>query len=94
MTIDLQFVTMHNIPETAVRVFRRHLQMYPDNSEHFIEYLVSVERLDEARRGPRGERRRGATTRQPTSRDFSWRDRVNGGRDPYAGPHTAVRDTA
>ena len=48
MTIDFQFVTMHNIPETAVRVFRRHLQMFPDNSEQFIEYLVSVERLDEA----------------------------------------------
>ena len=46
--VFFQFVTMHNIPETAVRVFRRHLQMFPDNSEQFIEYLVSVERLDEA----------------------------------------------
>ena len=44
----IKFVTMHNIPETAVRVFRRHLQMFPDSSEQFIEYLVSVERLDEA----------------------------------------------
>merc|ERR1719232_2160029 len=44
----IKFVTMHNIPETAIRVFRRHLQMFPDNSEQYIEYLVSVERLDEA----------------------------------------------
>merc|ERR1719264_282067 len=44
----IKFVRMHPISETAVRVFRRHLQMYPDNSEQFIEYLVSVERLDEA----------------------------------------------
>ena len=44
----IKFVSMHNIPETAIRVFRRHLQMYPDNSEQYISYLVSVDKLDEA----------------------------------------------
>merc|ERR1719481_1752498 len=44
----IKFVTMHNIPETAIRVFRRNLQMFPENSEQYIEYLTSVEKLDEA----------------------------------------------
>ena len=44
----IKFVTMHNIPETAIRVFRRNLQMFPENSEQYIDYLVSVEKLDEA----------------------------------------------
>merc|ERR1719347_2284604 len=44
----IKFITMHNIPETAIRVFKRHLQMYPENSEQYIDYLVSVDRLDEA----------------------------------------------
>jgi len=44
----IKFVTMHNIPETAIRVFRRNLQMFPENSEQYIEYLTSVDKLDEA----------------------------------------------
>merc|ERR1719471_827789 len=44
----IKFITMHNIPETAIRVFKRHLQMFPENSEQYIDYLVSVDRLDEA----------------------------------------------
>merc|ERR550519_917118 len=44
----IKFITMHNIPETAIRVFKRHLQMYPENSEQYIDYLISVDRLDEA----------------------------------------------
>merc|ERR1719347_1528726 len=44
----IKFVTNHHIPETAIRVFKRHLQMYPENSEQYIDYLVSVDRLDEA----------------------------------------------
>ena len=30
------------------RVFRRNLQMFPENSEQYIEYLTSVDKLDEA----------------------------------------------
>merc|ERR1719266_2761375 len=44
----IKFVTNHHIPETAVRVFKRYLQMYPENSEEYIDYLISVDRLDEA----------------------------------------------
>merc|ERR1719481_878709 len=44
----IKFVTNHHIPETAVRVFRRYLQMYPENSEEYVDYLVTIDRLDEA----------------------------------------------
>ncbi|PNF27656.1 hypothetical protein B7P43_G15399, partial [Cryptotermes secundus] len=44
----LKFVKMHNIPETAVRVFRRYLKLYPEDAEDYIEYLISIGRLDEA----------------------------------------------
>merc|ERR1719481_1538553 len=44
----IKFVTNHHIPETAVRVFRRNLQMYPENSEEYVDYLVTIDRLDEA----------------------------------------------
>ena len=30
--------------DTRCRVFRRYLQMYPENSEEYIEYLVSIDR--------------------------------------------------
>merc|ERR1719158_1600724 len=44
----IKFVTNHHIPETAVRVFKRYLQMFPENSEQYIDYLVTIDRLDEA----------------------------------------------
>lgn len=44
----LKFVKLHNIPETAIRVYRRYLKLCPENAEEYIEYLKSVERLDEA----------------------------------------------
>ncbi|XP_043463575.1 pre-mRNA-splicing factor syf1 homolog [Leptopilina heterotoma] len=44
----LNFVKMHNIPETAVRVFRRYLKMAPEDTEDYIEYLISIDRLDES----------------------------------------------
>jgi hypothetical protein len=28
------------IPETAVRVFRRYLQMFPEHSEQYVDYLA------------------------------------------------------
>ncbi|KAK9871432.1 hypothetical protein WA026_012807 [Henosepilachna vigintioctopunctata] len=43
----LEFVKMHEIPETAVRVFRRYLKLSPENSEEYIDYLKTVNRLDE-----------------------------------------------
>lgn len=44
----LNFVRQHNIPETAVRVYRRYLKLCPENTEEYIDYLKSVSRLDEA----------------------------------------------
>eukprot|EP00123_Amoebidium_parasiticum_P017227 comp23760_c1_seq1/m.41135 comp23760_c1_seq1/g.41135 ORF comp23760_c1_seq1/g.41135 comp23760_c1_seq1/m.41135 type:complete len:846 (-) comp23760_c1_seq1:271-2808(-) len=44
----LKFVRQHAIPETAVRVYRRYLKLEPSDVEDYIEYLVSIHRLDEA----------------------------------------------
>ena len=72
----LKFVTEHDIPETAVRIYRRYLkvhtmnyfiilrsslypiiiiiiiivrmQLCPEDTEDYIEYLKGIERLDEA----------------------------------------------
>jgi len=44
----IKFVKMYPIPETATRVFRRYLQLAPERSEEYIEYLISIDRLDEA----------------------------------------------
>lgn len=44
----LSFMKKHNIPETAVRVFRRYLKLCPENAEEYVEYLKSINRLDEA----------------------------------------------
>ncbi|CAM9585712.1 unnamed protein product [Lampetra fluviatilis] len=44
----LKFVGMYPLPETAVRVYRRHLKLCPENAEEYIKYLVSIDRLDEA----------------------------------------------
>ena len=45
----VEFVKSHpGIEETAVRVYRRYLQLCPEDAEGYVEYLVSVDRLDEA----------------------------------------------
>ncbi|XP_068778889.1 pre-mRNA-splicing factor SYF1 isoform X2 [Struthio camelus] len=44
----LQFVRRYPLPETAVRVYRRYLKLSPENAEEYIEYLRSIDRLDEA----------------------------------------------
>ncbi|KAL0274475.1 UNVERIFIED_CONTAM: hypothetical protein PYX00_006887 [Menopon gallinae] len=44
----VKFLKSHNIPETAVRVFRRYLKLCPEDAEDYIEYLISIGRLDEA----------------------------------------------
>ncbi|XP_065332050.1 pre-mRNA-splicing factor syf1 homolog [Cloeon dipterum] len=43
-----KFVCSYDCHETAIRVFRRYLKLCPENTEDYIEYLVSIERLDEA----------------------------------------------
>ncbi|KAG9488661.1 hypothetical protein GDO78_004942 [Eleutherodactylus coqui] len=44
----LRFVRAHPLPETAVRVYRRYLKLCPENAEEYIEYLRSIDRLDES----------------------------------------------
>ncbi|XP_060096701.1 pre-mRNA-splicing factor SYF1 [Heteronotia binoei] len=44
----LKFVRLYPLPETAVRVYRRYLKLSPENAEEYIEYLCSIDRLDEA----------------------------------------------
>lgn len=44
----LEFLSKYEIPETGVRVYRRYLKLCPEDAEEFINYLVKVDRLDEA----------------------------------------------
>ena len=43
--IYIKFVRTHPIPETGVRVFRRYIQMFPENSEEYIDYLIYIDRF-------------------------------------------------
>ncbi|KAE9548019.1 hypothetical protein FO519_008768 [Halicephalobus sp. NKZ332] len=44
----IEFVKSHNIPDTAIRVFRRHLKVKSEVREDFVEYLIEIHQLDEA----------------------------------------------
>ncbi|KAJ8251347.1 hypothetical protein GJAV_G00220370 [Gymnothorax javanicus] len=44
----LRFARSLPLPETAIRVYRRYLKLSPENAEEYIDYLQSVNRLDEA----------------------------------------------
>ncbi|XP_068247345.1 pre-mRNA-splicing factor syf1 homolog [Palaemon carinicauda] len=44
----LKFVMSYMIPETAVRVWRRYLKLCPEDTEDYINYLMSIGRLEEA----------------------------------------------
>lgn len=44
----LTFLKRFAIPETAVRVYRRYLKLFPEDAEEFIEYLSNAGKLDEA----------------------------------------------
>lgn len=44
----LKFIKMHPIPETAIRVYKRYLKLQPEDVEEYIEYMKSVDRLDDA----------------------------------------------
>nr|XP_033771915.1 pre-mRNA-splicing factor SYF1 isoform X2 [Geotrypetes seraphini] len=44
----LKFVRLYPLPETAVRVYRRYLKLSPESAEEYIDYLRSIDRLDEA----------------------------------------------
>ena len=44
----VEFVRSYDLPETTVRVYRRYLKICPEEAEEYIDYLVSINRLDEA----------------------------------------------
>ncbi|PVD22082.1 hypothetical protein C0Q70_17885 [Pomacea canaliculata] len=44
----LRFARMYDLQETAVRIYRRHLKLQKENTEEYIEYLISIGWLDEA----------------------------------------------
>ncbi|VDN59227.1 unnamed protein product [Dracunculus medinensis] len=44
----IKFIIKHNIPETAIRVYRRCLKVFPKYREDFIAYLYKVDRLNDA----------------------------------------------
>uniref|UniRef100_A0A0N5ARS9 Pre-mRNA-splicing factor SYF1 n=1 Tax=Syphacia muris TaxID=451379 RepID=A0A0N5ARS9_9BILA len=44
----IKFVTSHKIPETTIRVYRRYLKLSPQHREDFVEYLIGIDRLDDA----------------------------------------------
>ena len=42
----LKFVMLYDIPETAIRVWRRYLKLCPEDTEDFVNYLVSINCLE------------------------------------------------
>ncbi|XP_055919074.1 pre-mRNA-splicing factor syf1 homolog [Eupeodes corollae] len=46
--IYLKFAKKANVPETAVKIYRRYLKLFPDEMEEFIEYLIAQGKLDDA----------------------------------------------
>ncbi|VDD85968.1 unnamed protein product [Enterobius vermicularis] len=44
----IKFVTSHKIPETTIRVYRRCLMLFPEYRENFVDYLIGIDRVDEA----------------------------------------------
>lgn len=44
----LNFIKSNDIPETAVRVYRRYLKLHPEQAEDYVSYLLAADRLDEA----------------------------------------------
>eukprot|EP00045_Choanoeca_perplexa_P013043 m.145641 g.145641 ORF g.145641 m.145641 type:complete len:816 (-) comp16218_c2_seq1:33-2480(-) len=46
----LKFVQSIEVPETACRVYRRYLMVEPNDAEEYVDYLIKIERYDEAAR--------------------------------------------
>lgn len=44
----IKFVRHINVPETAIRVYRRYLKLEPNRVEDFIDYLIEIGQIDEA----------------------------------------------
>lgn len=46
--IYIEFVQMHDIPETAIRIYKRFLKLQPEYAENYIDYVRRIGRLDDA----------------------------------------------
>jgi len=46
--VYVDFLALHHIPETALRVWKRYLKFAPGEMEEFIDFLVAEGRLEEA----------------------------------------------
>ncbi|CAK9293608.1 unnamed protein product [Gordionus sp. m RMFG-2023] len=46
--VYIEFVELHDIPETGKRAYRRYLKFYPNDSEDYIDYLKGINAIDEA----------------------------------------------
>lgn len=44
----IDFIKMHEIPETGIRVFKRYLKLQPEFAEDYIDYVRRIGRLDDA----------------------------------------------
>ncbi|CAG2162641.1 unnamed protein product [Oppiella nova] len=44
----LRLIREYDIPETAVRLYKRYLKLQPEEAEDYVQYLIGVERVDEA----------------------------------------------
>eukprot|EP00112_Aurelia_sp_Birch-Aquarium-sp1_P022081 Seg611.1 transcript_id=Seg611.1/GoldUCD/mRNA.D3Y31 product="Pre-mRNA-splicing factor SYF1" protein_id=Seg611.1/GoldUCD/D3Y31 len=44
----LKFIKGYDLPETAVRIYRRYLKLQPENAEEYVDYLMDIGWLDEA----------------------------------------------
>lgn len=44
----LDFIRSYDIPETAIRVYKRYLKFSPEDAEEYVDYLRGIGRLDEA----------------------------------------------
>jgi len=46
--VYLEFIQHSNVPEMAVRVYRRYLKLEPTRVEEYIDYLLTINRRNEA----------------------------------------------
>eukprot|EP01130_Rhizamoeba_saxonica_P017544 TRINITY_DN852_c0_g1_i1.p1 TRINITY_DN852_c0_g1~~TRINITY_DN852_c0_g1_i1.p1 ORF type:complete len:813 (+),score=190.64 TRINITY_DN852_c0_g1_i1:471-2909(+) len=46
----ISFAKSCNVPQTAIRIFKRYLKIEPEHVEEYIDYLIEIEQFDEATR--------------------------------------------
>jgi pre-mRNA-splicing factor SYF1 len=46
--VYMELIKTFDIPETAVRLYKRYMKLQPEDAEDFVEYLLQINRVDEA----------------------------------------------